>query len=46
RRSYPTNFILLSTFTLAEAYTVGTFVTFYETELVLQAFLITVGLFL
>ncbi|CAJ0903550.1 14676_t:CDS:2, partial [Entrophospora sp. SA101] len=25
RRSYPTNFILLSTFTLAEAYTVGTF---------------------
>jgi len=46
RRSYPTNFILLSTFTLAEAYTVGTFVTFYETELVLQAFLITSGLFL
>jgi len=46
RRSYPTNFVLLSTFTFAEAYTVGTFVTFFETELVLQAFLITVGLFL
>jgi len=46
RRSYPINFILLSIFTLAEGYSVGTFVTFFDTELVLQAFIITSGLFL
>jgi FtsH-binding integral membrane protein len=40
------NFVLLGTFTLMEAFTLGVAVAFYETTLVLQALLITVGVFL
>ena len=39
------HFIVLSKFSLLEAYTVGTVVTFYDTTIVLEALLITVGLF-
>jgi protein lifeguard len=39
------NFILLSAFTLAEAFTLGVAVAFYETTIVLQALLITIGVF-
>lgn len=56
RKKYPANFYLLGAFTypflsefsdssLLEAYTVGTIVTFYDTTIVLEALLITVGLF-
>jgi FtsH-binding integral membrane protein len=45
RKKYPANFWLLGAFTLLEAYTVGTIVTFYDTTIVLEALLITVGLF-
>jgi hypothetical protein len=46
RHSFPANFIFLSAFTLMEAFTVGVAVAFYETTIVLQALLITVGVFL
>lgn len=57
RKKYPANFYLLGTFTyvfmilavltfrLLEAYTIGTLVTFYDTMIVLEALLITLGLF-
>ncbi|CAG8545193.1 22212_t:CDS:2 [Dentiscutata erythropus] len=46
RRSYPTNFALLAAFTLAESYSIGTLVTFFDSIVVLQAFIITSGLFI
>ena len=45
RQRYPVNFYLLGGFTLLEAYTVGTAVSFYDTQLVLEALLITSALF-
>ncbi|KAJ1923097.1 hypothetical protein IWQ60_006103 [Tieghemiomyces parasiticus] len=45
RRSYPANFVWLSGFTLLEAYSIGFVVSLYDTTLVLQALLITLGLF-
>ncbi|THU96759.1 UPF0005-domain-containing protein [Dendrothele bispora CBS 962.96] len=46
RHSVPLNFILLSTFTLMEAFTLGVVVAFYENTIVMQALLITLGVFL
>ncbi|CAG8515712.1 2472_t:CDS:2 [Scutellospora calospora] len=46
RRSYPTNFMLLAAFTLAEGYSIGTLVTFFDSVIVLQAFIITTGIFI
>jgi len=46
RHTHPWNFVLLSTFTLMEAFTLGIVVAFYETKLVLQALLITLGVFI
>jgi len=46
RRSHPLNLILLSAFTLTEAVCIGVVVSFYDTVLVLQALLITLGIFL
>jgi FtsH-binding integral membrane protein len=46
RHSHPTNLILLSTFTLLEAFTIGVVVAFYDTMIVLEALLITLGVFL
>eukprot|EP00795_Rhopilema_esculentum_P002164 gene2164-17754_t len=43
RREAPTNFYLLAAFTLCEAYTIGTVVTFFDQFVVLQAFMLTVG---
>ena len=37
RHSHPTNYILLSTFTLLEAFTLGVVVAFYDNIVVLQA---------
>ncbi|GLB37412.1 putative inhibitor of apoptosis-promoting Bax1 [Lyophyllum shimeji] len=46
RFSYPLNFVLLGTFTLLEAWTLGVVVAFYETRVILQAMLITLGVFI
>ncbi|XP_064487058.1 protein lifeguard 4-like [Ornithodoros turicata] len=43
RRQTPINYVLLGGFTLAQAYTVGVVVTFYDQLAVLQAFIITLG---
>jgi len=45
-RSVPLNYILLSLFTLSEAHSVGTVVTFYNQTIVFQALLITAGVFI
>ena len=37
RHSHPWNFVLLSTFTLMEAFTLGVMVAFFEKVIVLQA---------
>ena len=44
RKSHPTNMYLLSAFTLGEAYTLGTMVSFYDQVIVLQALVITAGI--
>jgi len=46
RHSHPWNFILLSIFTLMEAFTLGVLVAFFDNMIVLQALLITVGIFI
>jgi len=43
RKETPTNFYLLGAFTLCEAYTIGTVVTFFDQFVVLEAFLLTAG---
>jgi len=45
RKSYPTNLIFLSGFTLLEAYTVAVATSFYDSRVVLQAIIITAALF-
>ncbi|OBZ70867.1 Bax inhibitor 1 [Grifola frondosa] len=46
RHSHPLNFILLSSFTLLEAFSLGIMTAFFDNIIVLQALLITVGVFL
>ncbi|CAL1706670.1 unnamed protein product [Somion occarium] len=46
RHSHPLNFILLGTFTLMEAFTLGVMTAFFNEVVVLQALLITLGVFL
>ncbi|KTW27737.1 hypothetical protein T552_02177 [Pneumocystis carinii B80] len=46
RRSCPLNFYLLALFTLFESFTIGTIVSFYNSNVVLEALLITTGIFL
>lgn len=45
RKSYPTNLLFLSLFTLAEAYTISVIVSFYKTTIVLNAVVLTGGIF-
>lgn len=45
RNSYPTNFYLLAAFTLVEAYTIGTVTSFYDSKVVLEALILTAGIF-
>ncbi|KAI9832136.1 MAG: hypothetical protein M1819_004487 [Sarea resinae] len=45
RKSYPTNLIFLSGFTLLEAYSISVIVSFYETRIVIEALLLTLGMF-
>ncbi|KAF7975879.1 hypothetical protein HWV62_8281 [Athelia sp. TMB] len=46
RHSHPWNFVLLSTFTLMEAFTLGIAVSMYDNVIVMQALIITLGVFL
>ncbi|KAL2022997.1 hypothetical protein VTK56DRAFT_4212 [Thermocarpiscus australiensis] len=46
RRSYPTNLLFLSAFTLLEAYTISVVVSFYRAPVVLNAVVLTAGIFL
>ncbi|KAM0252324.1 hypothetical protein ACHAQJ_007762 [Trichoderma viride] len=46
RKSYPTNLLFLSLFTLTEAYSISVIVSFYQTRIVLSATIITAGIFL
>jgi len=45
RKSYPTNLLFLSGFTLLEAYTISVIVSFYKTQIVLNAVILTAGIF-
>jgi len=45
RKSYPTNLLFLSLFTLAEAYAISVIVSLYETSIVLNAVFLTAGIF-
>ncbi|KAI1392044.1 transmembrane BAX inhibitor motif-containing protein [Hypoxylon trugodes] len=45
RKSYPTNLLFLSGFTLLEAYTISVIVSFYQTQIVLNAVILTGGIF-
>jgi protein lifeguard len=46
RHSHPLNFGLLALFTLMESFTLGIVTAFYDDVIVLQALLITTGVFL
>ncbi|KAL1916116.1 uncharacterized protein VTP21DRAFT_6120 [Calcarisporiella thermophila] len=46
RRSAPTNYYLLGAFTLLEAYTIGNAVSYFDSLVVLQALVITLGVFI
>jgi FtsH-binding integral membrane protein len=46
RKSYPTNLAFLSVFTLLESYSIAVITSFYDSKIVLQAVIITGGLFL
>merc|ERR1712093_755496 len=45
RKSYPTNLLFLGGFTAFEAYSVSVIVSFYQSRIVLQAVLLTAGIF-
>lgn len=46
RHSYPTNLLFLSGFTLLEAYSISVVVSLYDTSIVLNAVLLTAGIFI
>ncbi|KAK7962970.1 Protein lifeguard 4 [Apiospora aurea] len=45
RKSYPTNLLFLSGFTVLEAYSISVIVSFYKTQIVLNAVILTGGIF-
>jgi protein lifeguard len=45
RKSYPTNLLFLTGFTALEAYSISVITSFYESRIVLQALVITAGIF-
>jgi len=45
RKSYPTNLMFLSGFTALEAYAISVIVSFYDSKVVLQALILTLGIF-
>ncbi|KMQ41453.1 putative Bax inhibitor 1 [Trichophyton rubrum] len=46
RKSYPTNLLFLSGFTLLEGYAISVITSFYDSKIVMQALVITMGLFI
>jgi protein lifeguard len=46
RKSYPTNLIFLGAFTALEAYTISVITSFYESKIVLEALIFTLGIFI
>ncbi|KAH6675122.1 inhibitor of apoptosis-promoting Bax1-domain-containing protein [Halenospora varia] len=46
RKSYPTNLLFLGAFTGMEAYSISVIVSFYNSRIVLQAVLLTAGIFI
>lgn len=46
RKSYPTNLLFLTGFTALEAYAISVVTSFYESRIVLQAVLLTAGIFI
>jgi FtsH-binding integral membrane protein len=46
RKSYPTNLIFLGAFTALEAYTVSVITSFYDSKIVLEALIFTLGIFI
>lgn len=45
RKSYPTNILFLSAFTALEAYSISVITSFYESRIVIEALVITLGIF-
>lgn len=45
RKSYPTNLLFLSGFTALEAYAISVIVSFYDTNIVMLALVLTAGIF-
>lgn len=45
RKSYPTNLLFLTGFTVLEAYSISVIVTFYKSTIVLEAAILTLGIF-
>ncbi|OJJ48404.1 hypothetical protein ASPZODRAFT_150638 [Penicilliopsis zonata CBS 506.65] len=45
RKSYPANLLFLTCFTLLEAYSISVVTSFYDARIVLQALVLTVGIF-
>jgi protein lifeguard len=45
RKSYPTNLVFLTAFTALEAYSVSLITSFYDSRIVIQALIITLGIF-
>lgn len=46
RKSYPMNLVFLSGFTCLEAYSISVIVSFYQSRIVLQAVILTAGIFI
>ena len=45
RKSYPTNLLFLTGFTALEAYSISVIVSFYQSRVVLEALILTLGIF-
>jgi FtsH-binding integral membrane protein len=45
RKSYPTNLVFLGAFTALEAYSISVITSFYESKIVLEALVFTLGIF-
>jgi len=45
RKSYPTNLLFLGGFTALEAYSISVIVSFYDSRIVLEALILTLGIF-
>jgi len=46
RKSYPTNLVFLAGFTALEAYSISVVTSFYDSKIVVQALIFTLGIFL